>query len=92
MVARRAVAFGKRAEDEEAVRVSRGRVGDVKFARGERGEPWWGTSSDQGLRGRTVATIRALLRCRGTNQSISVDEVAKVVGGKRLAHERHCDH
>ncbi len=55
-------------------------VQDAKVALGERGEPWWEDASDEGLRTRLAATIRALLRHRdGT--TICPSDAARVVGG-----------
>lgn len=55
-------------------------VHDAKVALGERGEPWWEQASDDGLRARLAATIRALLRHRdGT--TICPSDAARVVGG-----------
>ncbi|MGV8846340.1 DUF3253 domain-containing protein [Tessaracoccus sp.] len=55
-------------------------VQDAKVALGERGEPWWEEASDEGLRIRLAATIRALLRHRdGT--TICPSDAARVVGG-----------
>ncbi len=57
-------------------------VQDAKVALGERGEPWWEEASDEGLRDRLGAVIRALLRHRdGT--TICPSDAARVVGGDR---------
>ncbi|GAA3534610.1 hypothetical protein AFL01nite_06620 [Aeromicrobium flavum] len=72
MSARRAV----RAGEPDA----RGRVGDAKVALGERGHPWWDDHTDDTLRARAEATIRALLRKRD-GKTICPSDVARVVGG-----------
>lgn len=41
MAARRAVAAGRREDDEAAVKAARARVHAAKVALGERGPPWW---------------------------------------------------
>jgi hypothetical protein len=73
MAARRAV----RAEGDPA----RIRVQDAKVALGERGEPWWETPSDAGLRDRLSATMRALLRHRKPESTICPSDAARAVGG-----------
>ena len=83
MSARRAVAAGRRAEDAEAVAVARGRVQDAKVALGERGEPWWDTPTDAGLRARMASTIRSLLEHRGPDRSICPSDVARTLGGEQ---------
>jgi hypothetical protein len=72
MSARRAV----RAGEPDA----RDRVHDAKVALGERGSPWWEDLTDEALRTRAEATIRALLRKRG-GSTICPSDVARVVGG-----------
>ncbi|MEU9099569.1 hypothetical protein [Streptomyces sp. NPDC048361] len=47
MAARRAVRSALSEEDQEAVRVARGRVQRAKVALGERGTAWWEQSVDQ---------------------------------------------
>lgn len=54
-------------------------VHDAKVALGERGDPWWEPTED-GTRRRLEATIRTLLRARGTG-SICPSDAARVVGG-----------
>lgn len=54
-------------------------VHDAKVALGERGDPWW-EPTDEGTRRRLEATIRTLLRSRGTG-SICPSDAARVVGG-----------
>nr|WP_239550556.1 DUF3253 domain-containing protein [Dietzia sp. E1] len=56
-------------------------VHDAKVALGERGDPWW-EPTDEGTRQRLEATIRTLLRSRGTG-SICPSDAARVVGGER---------
>lgn len=56
-------------------------VHDAKVALGERGDPWWEPTED-GTRQRLGATIRTLLRARGTG-SICPSDAARVVGGDR---------
>lgn len=73
MSARRAV----KSRDSAA----RERVQDAKVALGERGEPWWETPSEDGLRAREAATIRALLRHRG-GSTICPSDVARCLGGE----------
>lgn len=56
-------------------------VHDAKLALGERGEPWWEETSEEGRRERLAATIRTLLRHRdGT--TICPSDAAKVCGGE----------
>lgn len=57
-------------------------VHDAKVALGERGEPWWEAPSDEGLRDRLAATVRALLRHRETS-TICPSDAARVVGGEQ---------
>jgi hypothetical protein len=57
-------------------------VHDAKVALGERGEPWWEDPSEQGLRDRLAATVRALLRHRETS-TICPSDAARVVGGEQ---------
>lgn len=57
-------------------------VQDAKVALGERGEPWWEETSDEGRRARLAATIRTLLRHRD-GSSICPSDAARVVGGDR---------
>ncbi len=79
MAARRAVQLGK--PDEAAVAAARARVQDAKVALGERGEPWWETPSESGLRDRLAATMRTLLRHRDPDKTICPSDAARVVGG-----------
>lgn len=72
MSARRAV----KSKDEHA----RERVQDAKVALGERGDPWWESPSESGLRERRAATIRALLRHRA-GTTICPSDVARTLGG-----------
>ncbi|MDN3226616.1 DUF3253 domain-containing protein [Kocuria rhizophila] len=72
MSARRAV----KSRDEHA----RDRVQDAKVALGERGEPWWEEPTEDGLRAREAATIRALLRHRA-GKTICPSDVARTLGG-----------
>ncbi|WP_204360329.1 DUF3253 domain-containing protein [Kocuria sp. BT304] len=74
MSARRAV----KSRDEHA----RDRVQDAKVALGERGEPWWEEPSEDGLRAREAATIRALLRHRA-GKTICPSDVARTLGGEQ---------
>lgn len=62
--------------DGDAARVM---VHDAKVALGERGDPWW-APTEEGTRERLAATIRTLLRSRGTG-SICPSDAARVVGG-----------
>ena len=55
-------------------------VHDAKTALGERGEPWWEPSTDDGRRDRLAATIRTLLRHRN-GTTICPSDAARVVGG-----------
>ena len=73
MSARRAV----KSRDEHA----RDRVQDAKVALGERGEPWWEEPTEDGLRAREAATIRALLRHRA-GKTICPSDVARTLGGE----------
>jgi len=59
--------------------VARVMVHDAKVALGERGDPWW-EPTDEGTRQRLEATIRTLLRSRGTG-SICPSDAARVAGG-----------
>jgi hypothetical protein len=81
MSARRAVAAGRRARDDDAIAAARRRVQDAKVALGERGEPWWEPPSDAGRRERLVAATRSLLAHRGPERSICPSDVARAVGG-----------
>jgi len=79
MAARRAV---KDAGDDRGVAAARARVADAKLALGERGEPWWEEASDEGLRNRLAAAIRALLRKRSVESSICPSDAARIAGGE----------
>lgn len=78
MAARRAV---RAARDEASERQARSRVSDAKVALGERGEPWWEPSSDEGRRERLTACMRALLRSRDPDSTICPSEPARAIGG-----------
>ena len=60
---------------------ARPRVQDAKLALGERGEVWWEPPSEDGLRTRLAATMRALLRHRDAQSTICPSDAARVVGG-----------
>jgi hypothetical protein len=79
MAARRAVQAA--AGDEAATAVARTRVQDAKVALGERGEPWWEPPSEEGLRERLAAAVRALLRHRRPESTICPSDAARVAGG-----------
>lgn len=83
MRARRAVKAGLAADDDAAVAAARTAVHDAKIALGERGEPWWDEPSAEGLRDRSAATCRTLLRARAPESTICPSDVARVVGGGR---------
>ena len=55
-------------------------VHDAKVALGERGDPWWEAPTDEGLRDRAAATIRALLRHRDPS-TICPSDAARTIGG-----------
>ncbi len=80
MAARRAVR-GAGLDDNE-VRRARDRVQDAKVALGERGEPWWEPLSDDGLRVRLAAAMRALLHHRKPESTICPSDAARVSGGQ----------
>lgn len=63
-------------------RGARQRVQDAKVALGERGEPWWEPPTEEGLRAREQATIRALLRHRA-GKTICPSDVARALGGEQ---------
>lgn len=67
MAARRAVRT-----DEYA----RPAVHDAKVALGERGEPWWEPTTAEGRVDRLTRAARALLRQRGDDGVVTVDELA----------------
>ncbi|MDB4977645.1 MAG: hypothetical protein JWN48_5986, partial [Myxococcaceae bacterium] len=81
MSARRAVQTALRSTDPEAERAARSRVQDAKLALGERGAAWWETPTEAQLQTRIEATVRALLRHRGTDKTICPSDVARTVGG-----------
>jgi hypothetical protein len=81
MDARRSVAAGTRAKDDQAVTTARRRVQDAKVALGERGAPWWEPASPNDATARLAATMRALLRHRATGSTICPSDVARVAGG-----------
>lgn len=80
MAARRAVRDA--GGDETATAQARARVQDAKVALGERGEPWWEPPSEQGLRDRLAAAMRALLRRRKPESTICPSDAARVAGGE----------
>lgn len=63
MAARRAVGAALRAEDRDAERAARDRVGEAKVALGERGTPWW-EQTDAERRRRWTDGLAALDRDR----------------------------
>jgi hypothetical protein len=79
MAARRAVRDAQ--GEATAVAAARARVQDAKVALGERGEPWWESSSDQARQQRLAAAIRTLLRHRAADKTICPSDTARVVGG-----------
>ena len=79
MAARRAVRAA--AGDEAATAAARRRVQDAKVALGERGEPWWEPSTEEGLRERLTAAVRTLLRHRRPESTICPSDAARVAGG-----------
>lgn len=81
MEGRRAVAAAKRVGDDRQLAAARAEVHAAKLALGERGEPWWEPSTEQGLRERVRATIDTLTRHRAPAGSICPSDVARVVGG-----------
>jgi len=81
MSARRAVQSAKKQADSAAERTARARVHDAKLALGERGAAWWEGASEAQQQLRSAATIRALLRHRGTEKTICPSEVAGALGG-----------
>lgn len=80
MAARRTV--GTARGDENATTAARARVQDAKVALGERGEPWWETPTEAGLRDRLAAAMRTLLRHRDPGATICPSDAARVVGGE----------
>ncbi len=60
---------------------ARPRVQDAKVALGERGRPWWEEPTDDNLRERLAATMRALLRHREPDRTICPSDAARAVGG-----------
>lgn len=91
MAARRAVRAA--GDDHVAERAARDRVHDAKVALGERGPAWWDEPSDDDVRVRLAAAIRALLHGRSEGSTICPSDAARAVGGERwrdrmpLAHE-----
>ena len=81
MAARRAVGTAGRNDDQAAEKLARCHVNDAKVALGERGEPWWEPPSDEGLRRRTQATVRALVEGRAPDRTICPSDVARTIGG-----------
>lgn len=65
MAARRAVRDALATGDEQAERRARSRAHDAKVALGERGRPWWETSTPDETQARAAATQRALRRTAG---------------------------
>ncbi|MCW2955404.1 MAG: hypothetical protein JWO69_273 [Thermoleophilia bacterium] len=78
MAARRAVAAGKRHEDEGAITAARARVQDAKVALGERGPEWWEERSEADHRVRIEAAVRALLRARVETSTICPSDAARI--------------
>lgn len=76
----RALMTGRRGAKDHGD-AARAMVHDAKVALGERGDPWWEPTTE-GTRQRLEATIRTLLRSRGTG-SICPSDAARVVGGER---------
>lgn len=60
---------------------ARPRVQDAKTALGERGYAWWEQPSDDELRTRAAAAIRALLRHRD-GSTMCPSDAARIVGGE----------
>jgi hypothetical protein len=81
MAARRAVRDA--GADEAAVARARARVQDAKVALGERGEAWWEPPSEDGLRDRLAAAMRALLWRRKPESTICPSDAARVAAGAR---------
>ncbi len=83
MAARRAVASAESTGNKRSLAEARRRVSDAKRALGERGRPWWETSSTHELRMRAEATFRALSQHRGHERAgsggVSTVEVAQIV-------------
>ena len=80
MHARREVAKALKLEDKQLEKQARSRVNDAKIALGERGEVWWESYTDEGLRQRLKSSILTLLRHREMGKSICPSEAARVVG------------
>lgn len=78
MAARRAV---RDAEDQLALRSSRGRVNDAKIALGERGHAWWLPPEPAATARRIDAAMRALLGSRMPGRTICPSDIARIVGG-----------
>ncbi len=72
MAARRAVRT-----DETA----RPAVHDAKVALGERGEPWWEPTTPEGRVDRLQRAARALLRHRGEDGAVTVEDLATLSPG-----------
>lgn len=77
MSARRAVAAGKRADDDDAIAAARDRVQQAKVALGERGPKWWEERSERDHRERLEATMLALLCGRKPESTICPSDAAR---------------
>jgi hypothetical protein len=82
MDARRAVAAAKRAGDDGAEVVARGRVQAAKVALGERGRPWWEPVTASSRRQRLEAAVLALASRRAPEKTICPSDAARAVGGE----------
>ncbi|GAA3956048.1 DUF3253 domain-containing protein [Allohahella marinimesophila] len=82
MAARRAVAAGKKAGDEEGIAAARARVQAAKVALGERGPKWWLEMDEAAYLERAEAVMVALLNGRDDESSICPSDVARVIGGE----------
>ncbi|MCZ4495644.1 MAG: hypothetical protein JWM25_227 [Thermoleophilia bacterium] len=78
MAARRAVAAGKRLDDDAAIAAARARVQDAKVALGERGPTWWEERTPDDYRVRIDAAIHALLRARADTSTICPSDAARI--------------
>lgn len=70
-----------------AVRTNRGArpaVHDAKVALGERGEPWWEPTTPEGRVDRLQRAARALLRHRGDDGVVTVEELATLSPGSGI--------
>lgn len=75
MAARRAV------RTDEGARPA---VHDAKVALGERGEPWWEPTTPEGRVDRLQRAARALLRHRGDDGAVTVEELAGLSPGSGI--------